>query len=150
MLRHSHRAGFETAAHIEYKELQERGTFTLVPESEAQGMIIPTKWHFTYKFDEEDYLSKYKARLVVRGDLQPKTDEDTYAATLAARVFRFLMAITAYFDLEAEQFDAINAFLNARIKGEKIWVKLPPGFKVDNMALLLNRALYGLRISPLL
>lgn len=79
------------------------------------GFVIPTKWVFTYKFDEEGYLLKYKARLVVRGDLQPKQDEETYTATLAARVFRFLMAIAAYFNLEAKQFDAINAFPNAKL-----------------------------------
>jgi hypothetical protein len=44
-------------------------------------------WVFTYKFDEDGYLLKYKARLVVRGDLQEQYG-DTYAATLAARLFR--------------------------------------------------------------
>jgi hypothetical protein len=63
--------------------------------------VILTKWVFTYKFDEEGYLAKYKARLVVRGDLQPRQDEETYAATLAARIFRLLIALAAYFNLEA-------------------------------------------------
>ena len=43
-------------------------------------------WVFTYKFNEDGYLLKYKARLVVCGDLQEKYG-DTYAATLAARLF---------------------------------------------------------------
>ena len=47
-------------------------------------------------------MLKYKARMVVCGDLQPKQDEETYVVTLAARVFRFLMAMAAYFDLEAK------------------------------------------------
>jgi hypothetical protein len=63
--------------------------------------VILTKWVFTYKFDKESYLAKYKARLVVRGDLQPRQDEETYAATLAARIFRLLIALAAYFNLEA-------------------------------------------------
>ena len=58
-------------------------------------------WVFTYKFDTNGYLIKYKARICVRGDLQKFGLQDTYAATLAARTFRTLMAITAYFDLEA-------------------------------------------------
>ena len=55
---------------------------------------------FTYKFDKDGYLYKYKARLVVRGDLQDDWG-DTYAATLAARVFRLLMAVAAAFGLRA-------------------------------------------------
>jgi hypothetical protein len=73
-----------------------------VPKSEAESFVIPTCWVFTYKFDEEGYLLKYKARLVVRGDLQPKQDEETYVATLAAQVFQFLIALAAYFNLEAK------------------------------------------------
>ena len=58
-------------------------------------------WVFTYKFNSENILDKYKARLVVRGDLQRYSQhEDNYAATLAARIFRALMAIAAYFDLD--------------------------------------------------
>lgn len=53
--------------------------------------IIPTTWVFRYKFDEEGCLTKYNTRLCARSDLQ-KTEEDTYAATLAAKVFRALMA----------------------------------------------------------
>jgi hypothetical protein len=56
-------------------------------------------WVFTYKFDPDGFLIKHKARLCARGDLQETTDE-TYAATLAAQTFRFMMAIAAYFDLE--------------------------------------------------
>jgi hypothetical protein len=72
MLNHGHREGFIAAVKLEYGDLQDRGTFIQVPESDAVGFVIPTKWVFTYKFDEEGYLLKYKARLVVRGDLQPK------------------------------------------------------------------------------
>jgi hypothetical protein len=43
-------------------------------------------WVFTYKFDKDRYLLKHKAQLVVRGDLQEQYG-DTYAATLAARLF---------------------------------------------------------------
>ena len=59
-------------------------------------------WVYTYKTDKQHRLVKIKARLVVRGDQQRKgLQEDTYAATLAARSFRTLMAITARFNLEA-------------------------------------------------
>lgn len=149
MLSHPHKAGFEAAARVEYADLNAQGTFTPTLANKVTAFVIPTRWVFTYKFDEEGFLLKYKARLVVRGNLQPDLQEETYAATLAARVFRFLMAISAYFDLDAQQFDAINAFTNAKLRS-KVWVQYPPGMKHPGFVLLLQRALYGLRVSPLL
>ena len=116
MLKHDHRAGFLATAELEYSNLQEQGTFVAVPVAEASDFVIPTQWAFKYKFDKEGYLLKYKARIVVRGDLQPKQDKETYVATLVARVFRFLIVVAAYFDLEAKQFDTINVFTNAKIR----------------------------------
>jgi hypothetical protein len=41
------------------------------------------------------------------------TAKDTYAATLAAQTFRAIIAIVAAFGLKTQQYDAVNAFLNA-------------------------------------
>jgi hypothetical protein len=106
-------------------------------------------WVFTYKFDTDGFLVKFKARLVVRGDLQPASDKDNYAATLAARVFRSLVAITAQFDLDIHQLDAVNAFTNSKLD-ELVYVRFPDGFEQPGFCLQLQRALYGLRQSPLL
>ncbi len=46
------------------------------------------------------------------------THRDTYAATLAARTFRALMAISAAFDLDIWQHDAVSAFINSPIDEE--------------------------------
>jgi hypothetical protein len=45
-------------------------------------------------------------------------DRDTYAATLAAKTFRVLIVITAVFDLEIKQYDAVSAFINNKIDEE--------------------------------
>lgn len=108
---------------------------------------IPLRWVFTYKFDESGYLLKFKARICVRGDLQPKTDEDNYAATLAFQVFRLLVALIAYFDLETIQVDAVNAFCNSPLD-EELYIYNPPGFNRSGCVLRLLRGLYGLRKSP--
>ncbi|KAK1916876.1 hypothetical protein P3342_004431 [Pyrenophora teres f. teres] len=104
-------------------------------------------WVFTYKFDEDGYLLKYKARLVVRGDLQEQYS-DTYAATLAARLFQALMALACAFNLKAMQYDVPNAFLNANMD-RTLYVRTPDGFQDrygPNLRLL--RALYGLKEAP--
>jgi len=117
---------------------------------DAKGkQVIPLMWVFTYKFDNAGYLLKFKARICVRGDLQ-STQEDTYAATLALKTFRALMAIAAFFDLEIWQADAVNAFLNSDIPNE-VFIEYPDGFKKGKEKILrLLKALYGLKESPLL
>jgi hypothetical protein len=84
----------------------------------------------------------------VRGDLQT-TAEETYAATLAIRVFRALMAIAAYFNMEIRQYDAVNAFTNAHL-ASPVYTHTPEGFSDSEYLWKLNRALYGLKTSPLL
>ena len=107
-------------------------------------------WVYIYKFNKHGGFVKCKARLVVRGDQQAKTRvEDTYAATLAARSFRTFIAIAARFDLELKQYDAVNAFVHAPLR-ETVLMRLPPGRRAPGRILTLNKALYGLRKSPLL
>ena len=59
------------------------------------------------------------------------------------------MAITAAYDLEAFQLDAVNAFTNSELD-ETVYCAFPDGFQQDGKCLRLLRALYGLRRSPLL
>jgi hypothetical protein len=98
--KHPFRQEFKAAAAEEFKSCQEKGCFETTSTTVVNSQILPLMWVFTYKFDEDGLLYKYKARLVVRGDLQ-KDWGDTYAATLATRVFRFLMALAAAFGLKA-------------------------------------------------
>ena len=101
---------------------------------------------FKYKFDEEGYLLKYKARICVRGDLQ-HTTEETHAATLAVKIFRALMAIATYFNLEIRQYDAVNAFTNSKLE-RRVYCYTPEGFDEPDYVWELRRALYGLKTSP--
>ena len=59
------------------------------------------------------------------------------------------MAITAKFDLETIQIDAVNAFVHCDLD-EVVYMKLPPGFTRPGRVLRLRKALYGLRRSPIL
>lgn len=146
---HKYGKEFLLAAQKEWDTLNGQGTFKKCSITGVSMFILPLMWVFTYKLDVDGFLDKFKARLVVRGDLQVSEFKDTYAATLAARIFRAMMAIAAYFDLDMHQFDAINAFCNAAID-EVIYVRWPDGFQVPETCLLLQRALYGLPRSPLL
>ena len=146
MLSHPEANGFMNAANLEFQTEEKKCAWEEVPKP-TNVKVLPLKWVFTYKLDDKGYLVKYKACICFRGDLQPHTGEDLYAALGAYRTFRIYMAIVAAFDLDCDQMDAINAFINAPIKGE-VFVQWPPGFNKRNTVLKLQRALYGLRISP--
>ncbi|QGA13501.1 hypothetical protein EYB26_001151 [Talaromyces marneffei] len=127
------------------------GSWTEVPQSEArEKQILDCMWVYVYKADKKGRLVKCKARLVARGDQEKEDDmRDTYAATLAARSFRTLMSICARFGLEIKGFDAVNAFVNAKID-EEMYMKMPPGYRKRGLIYRINKAIYGLRRSPLL
>lgn len=144
---------FEQAEHDHLQSHAEMGSWTEISARDrciAGHKILDCRWVYVYKFDKRGRFVKAKARLVVRGDQQPKNAaESNYAATLAGRSFRTLIAIAARFDLELIQYDAVNAFVNATID-EDIFMRMPPGHRKAGTHLKLNKALYGLRKSPLL
>lgn len=144
---------FEKAAQKEVNTLREKGTWKEIEQSKARSKPLPLRWVFKYKFNEQGFLDRCKARLCVRGDLQELSAlETTYAATLASRSFRVMIAIAAQFDLEIKQFDVVNAFVNAQRSehSSPVTCYMPDGFKHSGRVIELQRALYGLRDSPAL
>jgi hypothetical protein len=60
------------------------------------------------------------------------------------------MSLACCYDLEIQQFDVDNAYLNATLK-EEIYMKQPEGYVIkgkENMAYKLNKALYGVKQAP--
>jgi Reverse transcriptase (RNA-dependent DNA polymerase) len=84
----------------------------------------------------------------VRGNLQ-LTEQNTYAATLAARMFCALVAVAAAFDLEIWQYDAVNVFINSCVDKE-IFCKCPDRFRRPGYCWKLLKALYGLKQALML
>jgi len=116
----------------------------------SQTKTLPTKWVFLYKEDSDGYVTKFKARLCARGDLQLGVNKDDVSAIMGAyRTFRLLMALVAAFDLDVIQLDAVNAFINADID-QDVYISCPDGYKEGgkDICLKLRKALYGLRKSP--
>lgn len=113
MLRHEHAEGFKKAADLGYNTMTSMKTWDVVPKQPGHTPL-PLMWRFLYKFDENGYFTKYKARVCARGDLQSVSEEEKYAATLAMKRFRALAAMIAAYKLKTRQLDAVNAFLNAK------------------------------------
>ncbi|KAL2137577.1 hypothetical protein VTI28DRAFT_8991 [Corynascus sepedonium] len=137
--------------HLQSHVERDSWTEILTNDPRVRGhKVLDCKWVYVYKFDKHGRFVKAKARLVVRGDQQLRdVHQNTYAATLAGRSFRAIMAIAARFDLELLQYDAVNAFVNANLD-EDVFMRMPPGHRRHGTILKLNKALYGLRRSPLL
>ena len=112
--------------------------------------MLGCQWVFKYKTDKHNRLQKCKSRLVVCGNQQRQHDLPTRATTLAATSLRVLLALTAKFDLETLQLNAVNAFVHAELLDKTVFMRMPPGYAEQRKVLKLNKALYRLRRSPLL
>jgi transposase InsO family protein len=147
---HPMRQQFREAQIAHLESHKQMGSFQETDKKHARGQqILSCMWVFVYKTDKHGFLQKCKARLVVCGNQQAKGDLPTRATTLASMAFRTLMAITAQFNLETIQMDAVNAFVHCDLD-EVIYMRMPPGFGKYGKVLRLRKALYGLRRSPLL
>ena len=72
MLKHPRAEGFLRVLYIEIKALQDKTTWMEVSHDHAiksGKKPIPTTWVFKYKFDDQGFLVKTKARMCARGDL---------------------------------------------------------------------------------
>ncbi|KAL3704338.1 hypothetical protein TMatcc_010029 [Talaromyces marneffei ATCC 18224] len=150
----AHRQGFTKAGYAEYDSLVDMDTFEEVHWEEALQQedyeLLGTRWVFTYKLDSAGFLLRYKARLVIRGDLQMSWD-DTYSATISSKAIRALIALATAFGYVMWQHDMITAYLNAGIDKNGYFIRMPQGLKGDpDIWLRLRKALYGLKQSPLL
>ena len=122
---------------------QKLGTWS--PSQLPKGKVaIDTKWVFRLK---EDGIKK--ARLVARG-FQLKEDESSkfsYAPVCRMTTLRILISQAVRNDWTMRQVDVPTAFLNSTLN-EEIYIKKPKGLNCSEEILKLNRALYGLKISP--
>ncbi|GKD59386.1 retrovirus-related pol polyprotein from transposon TNT 1-94 [Tanacetum coccineum] len=100
----------------------------LVPPPNNQT-VIGTKWVFKNKLDENDVVSRNKARRVAQGyNQQERIDfDETYVLVARLESIRILLAYACAHDFKLFQMDVKSAFLNGFIN-EEVYVSQPPGF----------------------
>jgi hypothetical protein len=129
VMNHPFQEGFLAAMRKEIDSLTEKATFEAVDRPKDRGQqVLPLLWVFAYKFDQDGYLTKLKARICVRGDLETISSDEKRAATLAARTARMIFALVAAFDLDLRQRDAVTAFLNSKLE-KPVFTRMPDGFE---------------------
>ena len=95
----------------------------------------------------------YKGRLVIRGFNRNVYElKETYAPVSRLAIIRAALAIINKYDLEVFQMDVKTAFLNGILE-EEIYMEIADGINCDaeirrTKVYKLQKALYGLRISP--
>ncbi len=140
-MRHSHAEEFLKAAQMKYDVIEMKRTWKIV-DKWNDYKSISLKWVFTYKSDSNDFLFKYKIRIVMRDDLQKVNNaQNVYAATFASKIFRIMMTFIADFHLKIRQWNAVNVFLNV-FNDEKIYCHMSNEYKQFKKILKLYRALY--------
>lgn len=130
----------------EHKSLIENETWQLV-NLPPNRRPIDCKWVFKTKRDTNGNVSRYKARLVIKGCAQRKgiDYEETYAPVVRYTSIRYLMSIAAKFDLQIDQMDAVTAFLHGKLD-EDIFMLQPQGYSDGTSKVChLRKSLYGLK-----
>ncbi|TPX42307.1 DNA-directed DNA polymerase [Synchytrium endobioticum] len=137
--------------HIQYKpsNLQTGNKDEEVALLDGAMMIIPVRWVYAVKSDENGVIDRFKARVVAKGYAQIEgVDFDiTYSPTLLHASLRTLFTITATVDLELHHLDVNTAFLNSEIDTD-VYIERPEGFvdpEFPNHVLKLKKAIYGLK-----
>ncbi len=149
MLRHSHVEEFIKVAQMKYNVIETKKTWKIVDKRDDYK-LISLKWVFIYKSDSNDFLFKYKARIMIRDNLQKINNvQNVYAATFASKIFRMMMTLIADFHFKIRQLNAVNVFLNV-FNDEKIYCHMSNEYKNFKKILKLILALYEQKKSLLL
>ena len=125
----------------------------LVPRASLpkSANILPVKWVYKIKTDENGKITTFKARITPKGFKQKHGQDffEVYAATGKYKTMRVGLSLAAKWDHEIDQLDIPTAFLNADVD-EDIYMELPDGYKGghEDMVCKLKKSLYGLRQAP--
>lgn len=117
---------WKSAMEEEFKMIMKNDTWSLV-DGLADQQVIGSKWVFMMKKNLDGSISKYNARLVVKGYSQQQNIDFSETFTPVARFDTELLAVTAYKGWKVYQLDVKLSFLNG-VLNEKIDIKQPEGF----------------------
>ncbi len=132
----------------EVSTLWDMQTFQVVDKPKAGYDPLPLRFVYKLKMEDGDFdKAIYKARLVMRGNLQYESEYgDTYAPTAKLWTIRTLAALAEQEGFQLKKFNLTCAFLVADMD-RTLYVEIPGYELPEGKALLLKKALYGGRSS---
>ncbi|KAI7948147.1 hypothetical protein MJO28_010055 [Puccinia striiformis f. sp. tritici] len=144
-----HREDWSKAIDSELGNMDKHEVWTAVTQTKDMHPLSTT-WVFRRKTDQDGNLTKFKARLCVRGFLQKEGRDytDVFSPTGRLTSLRILLTLCALNNFEVHQMDVKCAFLNGKPE-EVLYIKVPQGLNGEQGTVLkLNKSLYGLKQSP--
>ena len=135
----------------EISALVRRGTWDIVYRP-ADANVVSCRWVFTIKYNPDETVNRYKARLVVRGfsQVQGIDYEETFSPIVRVNSIGIFLSMAVNYAWPLHQLDVSNAFLYGDLT-ECVYMEQPPGYSIEgenDKVCLLRRALYGLKQSP--
>mmetsp|Transcript_61737 Transcript_61737/g.127625 ORF Transcript_61737/g.127625 Transcript_61737/m.127625 type:complete len:253 (+) Transcript_61737:3496-4254(+) len=134
-----------TAEEVELKTIWDMGTFEVV-DTPSHVSLLPSRFTYCIKVNADGTISKFKARLVARGDMQTEDEySTTFAPTSRFTAIRTIISLACQENMTLKQFDISGAFMTADIDTD-IFLEMPPGYQLpDGKCIKLKKSLYGLR-----
>ncbi|KAJ0391338.1 hypothetical protein P43SY_011674 [Pythium insidiosum] len=138
---------WKAAQEEELEALRVKGVLQEISENEipSDARPIDTMWVWALKSDHLGYVTRFKARLVARGDKQrPGLDFlDSFAPVARMSSFRLVLGVAAVLGLRVYGGDINTAYLNARLKIPQYFRRIEGFPSSDGRAYIVRRALYG-------
>ena len=151
-----HAAEWRAAMDEEIANLNQFGCFQKVPRSEAlkHGRLVKSKWVFKVKYNDDNTVQRFRARLVAKGFTQvPGSDfYETYSPVFSYTSLRTIFAVAADRDLQLDQWDLKNSFIQQKLDVEHMYMECPDGYtkQMENgepAAMHCLQSIYGLKQS---
>ncbi|KAL0556350.1 hypothetical protein IC582_004863 [Cucumis melo] len=148
---------WKEAIQAELNSLTKREVFGPVVYTPKGVKPVGFKWVFVRKRNENNEVTRYKARLFAQGFSQrPGIDyEETYSPVVDAITLRYLISLAVCENLDMHLMDVVTTYLYGSLENE-IYIKIPEGFKIPESynsnsrelcSIKLQRSLYGLKQS---
>jgi hypothetical protein len=133
----------------EWLSLMGNNTWVLI-DREPWMKVIPCKWVYTIKTNQNGIPIRFKARLVAGGHRQTEgiDYEETYAPVSRLATLRTMLAVAARKGWKVHQLDIKTAFLNGKADKD-VYMQQAPGF-IDGLGKVvkLQKCIYGLKQAP--
>lgn len=153
-LQSDERPEWEQGIREEFQTLQDNDTFEVVDKVPPGVQVLPSNIILKIKRDSDGNAARYKARVVVLGNLQsvPVTLLELYAPVACIELVRVMLTIAVSLGWEIHQVDIKGAFLHATLpKADNIYVRFPKMDCIPSLSgrvVKLLKSLYGLRQAP--
>lgn len=140
-----HAAEWKKAMDEEYNSLMKNNTWSLT-DLPTNKKALPSKWVFKTKTDQAGEVTRFKARLVIKGFAQKKgiDYEEIYSPVVRYTTIRYLFALAAKYSMDIDQMDAVSAFLQGEIDTD-IYMVQPELYVQGSQVCCLHKSIYGLK-----